>query len=504
MSDMNPYPEFEEKVRKAVDVPNADPEFVKKLRADLARRPVVMRPRFVLRPAWAFASLIITLALIASAPFAVNALKRLFGYVPGVGLVENVSGIRMLAEPVSVTREGVTVTITQAMVYEDRVELTYEVDGIRENYSNAPDMCGSYHPDNNFWSDADADLRLPDGTLVRRDYAGEFQFANRYAMKPVYAVRVPANVLELTMVLKCIPFTRLGAVPENWEVPFKLVAVPEGTVVGEPVIEVEQTIVGPTAETPASSPTEESALPTPIVTMTLEKIVPLDSATIFYISMDMVNKDPSLISVMPVDAYVIDSQGQKIDLIGGFVWQPFEHRPGSLFEFRSASKPADGALTVVVENAVAYYAPMYVEPRQATPEAMSFTFDAGGNPQAGQTWDLNAGFEIAGYPLKVTFARAVTWSEVQEPSYIDGSQGFEFGYQFAVESDPSLKMSAEMDIMSESPMCGLTVGSPFIPTGSSLQYTQLCRERYPSGLVKVTIRELAVLLENVWQSTWVP
>jgi hypothetical protein len=135
---------------------------------------------------------------------------------------------------------------------------------------------------------------------------------------------------------------------------------------------------------------------------------------------------------------------------------------------------------------------------------MSFTFDAGTNPQQGQTWDLNNEFEIAGYPLKVTSARAVIWDEVQEPSYIDGSQGYDFGYQFAVESDPSVKMSAEMDIMSESPMCGLTVGSPFIPSGSSLQYTQLCRDTYPSGLVKVTIRELAILMENTWQSTWVP
>lgn len=504
MNDLNPTPEFEEKVRRAVDVPDANPEFVKKLRADLARRPVVMRPRFIFRPAWAFASLVVTLALIASAPFAVNALKRLFGYVPGVGLVENVSGIHMLAEPVSVTREGVTVTITQAMVYEDRVELTYEVAGIKENYSNAPDMCGSYHPDNGFWSDADADLRLPDGTLVRRDYAGEFQFANRYAMKPIYAVQVPADALELTMVLKCIPFTRLGSVPENWEVPFKLIAVPEGTVVGEPVIEVEQPVVEPTVEAPASSPTEEPALPAPAVTMTLEKIVPLDSATIFYLSMDMAERNPSLISIMPVDAYVVDSLGQKIDLVGGFVWQPFEHRPGSLFEFRSASKPADGALTVVVENAVAYYAPMYVEPRQATPEEMSFTFDAGENPQAGQTWELDNGFVIAGYPLKITSVRAVTWSDVQQPSFIDGSQGYEFGYQFTVESDPSIKMSAEMDIMSESPICGLIVGSPFIPADSSLQYTQLCRDAYPSGPVKVTIRELAVLIENTWQSTWTP
>jgi len=255
----------------------------------------------------------------------------------------------------------------------------------------------------------------------------------------------------------------------------------------------------------ASLPATSVSTPnTPTIWMALDRIIPLDSTTIFYLSMDMEHKDSSLISIMPVRAYVIDSLGQKIDLIGGYTWQPFEHRVGSLFEFRSASKPADGQLTVVVENAVAYYAPLYVEPRQATPEEMSFTFDAGENPQYGQTWELNNDFEIAGYPLKVTSARAIKWDDVKAPSYIDGSQGYEYGYMFTIETDPSIKFGAEMDIMSESPMCGLTNMTSPVPTGSTLQYTQLCQDAYPRGQVKVTISQLSVLLENTWQSNWVP
>jgi hypothetical protein len=444
--------------------------------------------------------------IVISVPGVAAALGRLFGYVPDAGLIENTGNLQMLAEPVSVTREGVTVTITQAIAYEDHLELTYKVDGITETYGNEPDMCGSYHPDNNFWSDADADLRLPDGTIIRRDYAGEFQPKNQYAMEPVYAVQIPADVHELTMVLKCIPFTKLGDVPENWEVPFKLKAVPAGTVVGDPVIEVVQ----PTATQPAKEPvatvaTEASNLPNPVVMLKLEKIVPLESATVFYLSMDMENRDPSLISIMPAQAYVIDSQRQKISLRGDYIWQPFEHRVGSLFQFTSESKPADGAFTVVVENATAFYAPMYTDPPQATPEEMSFTFDAGANPQHSQTWELNDELKIAGYPLKVKSVKAVTWDDVKTPDFIDGSQGFEYGYQFSVESDPSVKVSAEMDIMSESPICGLNVKSPsYDPTSSFFQYTQLCRDAYPSGQVKVTIRELLVMMENSWQATYTP
>ena len=496
MSDFNPSPEFEEKVRKAVDVPNAKPEFVNKLRHELARRPAKMKSRFMLKPAWAFAFVIVALTLIASAPAAVNALKKIFGYVPGVGLVESTNGLRILAEPVSVTREGVTLTITNVFVYQDRVELMYEVDGIKESYNVAPDMCGSYHPDNGFWSDGDADLRLPDGTIVRRDYAGEYQFENRYAMNPVYAVQVPADVTELTMVLKCIPFTRLGDVPENWEVPFKLIAVPAGTVVGEPVIEVTQPVA--TEEVPASPSTE--TVTAPKVTMTLERIVPTDANTVLFMHFNVENLDPSLISIMPRTAYVIDSLGQKIPLRGGFVWQPFEHPVGSAFEFVTESKPADGPLTIVVEQTIAYYMPLYTDPPQATSEELSFTFDAGENPQRGQIWDLNKTFTIAGYDFEIASAQAVTFSDIETPSYIDGSQGYDYGYQFVVESDPSLGLSVEMDIHADK--CWLSDVKKIDP--SPLLYTQLCSDKYPNGMVTVTIREMSVTLEDDLQVEWKP
>jgi hypothetical protein len=233
------------------------------------------------------------------------------------------------------------------------------------------------------------------------------------------------------------------------------------------------------------------------VKMNLERIIPMDSATVFYFSMDMENKDPSLISIMPVNVYVIDSLGQKIQLIGNFPWVPFEHRVGSPFEFTSQSKPADGPLTLMVENAVAYYAPLYVDPPQATPDEMSFTFEAGENPQYGQTWDLNKEFEIAGYKLKVTSARAANFDDIKTPDYILGSQGYEY-------ADPSVKMHVEMDIMSEAPVCWLTNSASFVPDSSSIHYIQLCRDEYPKGNVRVTLRELSILVENAWQATWTP
>ena len=513
MSNFNPSPEFEEKIRAAMDVPNANPEFVEKLHNELTRGPVRMKPRFMIRPTWAVAFVLALAVLAVGMPKFSAALGRIFGYVPNVGLVENTGNLRTLAEPVSVTRDGVTLIVQNVIVYEDRVEVIYDVQGIapindggqaEDGMATPTAFCGGVNIGDTMNTDGDAQLRLPGGTLLERDYTGKYP-QNIFAMKPVYDASIPPDVTEMTLVLKCIPRARLGAVPENWAVPIKLTTVPADSIIGEPVIEVEQpTIVPTTQESVATSIVEASALPAPVVTVRLQKIVPMDSATIFYFSMDMENKDPSLISIMPVSVYVTDSQAQKTRLIGNFPWQPSEHRAGSLFEYTLDAKPADGPLTLSVEDVVLYYAPLSTDPPQATPEEMSFTFDAGTNPQHGQTWDLNNGFVIAGYDLKVTSARAVTWDDVKTPGYIDGSQGYDFGYQFAVEFNPSLKMSAEMDIMSESPICGLNVGTSFQPESSSLLYTQLCRDRYPSGLVKVTIRELSVLLENAWQTTWTP
>ena len=88
--------------------------------------------------------------------------------------------------------------------------------------------------------------------------------------------------------------------------------------------------------------------------------------------------------------------------------------------------------------------------------------------------------------------------------YLMGSQGFQYGYDFAVEANPSVKMQVEMDIMSESPVCGLSNSASFVPESSSLHYVQLCRDEYPKGNVRVTIRELSILVEDVWKTTWTP
>ncbi|MGE5251511.1 MAG: hypothetical protein ACM3QS_15015, partial [Bacteroidota bacterium] len=440
MSDKQPSPEFEEDIRRVMRVPDADPAFVRRFRAELIGRPLKGKPRWAFRPAWALAAVLALAVLVVTMPSVAAAIGRLFGYVPSVGLVENSGNLRMLAEPVSVQREGVTLAITTVFVYSDHVELAYRVDGVRpENdgtqaadaSQNPTAFCGGVNIGGTHNKDGDARLRLPDGTLLERDYTGLYP-ENAYAMTPVYKAAIPASATEMTMVLKCIPWARLGAVPENWEVPFKLVSIPAGTVVGYPVIGVNATSepVATEAVPPAAAVSPTASMPSPKVTFTLERVAhDMVTGPVFYIRLNVAHPDPSMVTIFPRNVYVRDSQGQKIQLVNN---SPYSEDPSAVYEYVPTAKPADGALTLVVEDAVAKYAPL---------GETTFSFDVGENPQPGQTWELNKEFDIAGYKVEVASARALTFSDIEDnpeiwdpqggPDHPEGSQGFDYGYQFA-------------------------------------------------------------------------
>lgn len=92
------------------------------------------------------------------------------------------------------------------------------------------------------------------------------------------------------------------------------------------------------------------------------------------------------------------------------------------------------------------------EPQQATADEMSFIFDAGADPQYGQTWDMDEFFRIAGSPLKVTAPRAGNINDLGPFDLPGDSGGFDYGYESAIETGPSVKMQVMMDIPPESPM----------------------------------------------------
>ena len=74
---------------------------------------------------------VLVLAMAAiSIPAVAQAMQRLFGFIPGVGLVDRSAPIRVLAEPVVVTRSGVTLTVSEAILSADKTVLMVDVKGV--------------------------------------------------------------------------------------------------------------------------------------------------------------------------------------------------------------------------------------------------------------------------------------------------------------------------------------------------------------------------------------
>ena len=130
-------PQFEENIRLAFDTPAVRPEFVDNLHREIMLRAEAKtratRPARRLRPAWSVTLAILTLlmavVLIVGPQRVYAAVVRLFGYIPGVGIVDESSPIRVLAEPVSVTRDGITITVTSATLTGDKAYIDYRIFG---------------------------------------------------------------------------------------------------------------------------------------------------------------------------------------------------------------------------------------------------------------------------------------------------------------------------------------------------------------------------------------
>ena len=121
MNEWKINPQFEKEIRESFDVPAVRPEFADRLYSGLmkradekARKPQPIRG---LRPAWvvAFAVLaVIIIITLAIGPAQVSAaIRQLFGYLPGTGIVDQ-SVPSGSGRAVSVTRDEITITVSSA------------------------------------------------------------------------------------------------------------------------------------------------------------------------------------------------------------------------------------------------------------------------------------------------------------------------------------------------------------------------------------------------------
>jgi len=416
-----------------------------KISVQLERKSLMMMLRA--RPLMAILIALFILLVLSGAAYA---LGHALGYLPGFGLVEQGAQIRVLKAPVSVTREGVTVTVKSAVITSNRTDIAYFVSGVpRSAYPESEAVTGCI---------GSPYLLLPDGTKI--DVVGN--------MLPV-----PADVNEAVFVLPCVFNTLPGTVPENWELPLQFVpAPPDLTVI--PVTEI---------------------LPSPQVHSTTSPENPL-----------------AIIKVLDIGDHFVVMGEFRYDVLGkndGSAWwvkaikitdstgREFPNMPVNDIELPTPTSPdADRWLFQVTKNFIPPLTVTYEVEHTSpvgTKEQAEFEFDAGQNPQAGGEWTVNRDFEMGGYNIRLV-------------SISSGPQG----YSFQFKADPGASVNwISVDIIGYTPNCGGGGGGDDFPTEFSREvcFAEIPGSSYefPKGNLTAILNFQAVTREEkTFQVEWSP
>ena len=204
------------------DIPE-NTNLMPRIAAQLERKSFTMTLRT--RP---LVAILLALFILLALTGVAYAIGKSLGYIPGIGLVEQNTPIRVLAEPVSQTRDGVTITVNETVLSSDKTVLVFTVENIPLDKLS--------HPKDQSFCPMILDLRLPDGLSVSYTGGqGEGNWGSGYRYRFTFGP-VPADVNEATLLIPCIQDVLPGALPENWELPLQFVPAPD-SMAALPVIE---------------------------------------------------------------------------------------------------------------------------------------------------------------------------------------------------------------------------------------------------------------------------
>lgn len=415
-----------------------------------------------------FVAVLIALFILLTLSGVAYALGKALGYIPGVGIVDQSVPLRVLADPVSQTRDGITVTVEQVVVDTTQITLLYKVDGLTDaNFDTEGDNAQKCY--------SNAILRLSDEQLSPVSQNGK-NGGTSYEVQASYPA-LPPSVKEVTFILPCIQFTSHGKAPENWELPMQLTTDSTNTTI-LPVIEIATP--GPLATvTNQNIPANPDA-----ISLILSSAVQMDDGYLLYVTVDWSNANIDFLDVPnPANIHLLDSKGQEMpfnlvydDASAGV----FTEKHQTIFAIKTAPIQVAGPLILTVDA-------LPVE----TAAHGSFSFDPGTNPFPGQTWEINQDVDL-GNGLSLRVLRATYTNLYANP-----------GLLFDMESAAGVTQAWLTDALH--PL--------FVPQGGggSISYEPLpftgeffYEGNFPAETITVNISRVAANFHGSWQAQWTP
>ena len=384
MNEKYSTPQFEESIRKSFGVPEIRSIFVDEVYSNLMQQAATKskkpHPFLGLRPAWTVTFAILALMIIGTLVIGPQrvyaAVLQLFGYIPGVGIVDQNSPIRLLAEPVSITRDGITVSVNQVVLTGTETRLDFGVSGVPLSaYPKAESVSGCVEREY---------LRLPDGTRIDIN------------------APIPTNVNEATFVLPCIFNTLPGTVPIDWELPIHFVATSSDLTI-LPVLDVTPSVsptdqkLGLDIETNPTTASNESTQ----VNVSIEKVIETEDG---YILLGSVRTNIPAGSWLQITgpATIKDANGKNVSYTFPNDVQPLDDaslgQGGYSWVMQIKGAGVKFPLTIRFSGVII---------SQVDPQASAkTTIDVGTNPQPEQIWEVNQDVQLAGNTIRLVSVTA--------------------------------------------------------------------------------------------------
>jgi len=458
-----------------------DTDLMTAIMVQLERRPLMNSLRA--RPVLTLLLVLLALALLSGVVYAIG---KMTGYIPGIGLVDQSTPLRVLAEPVTVTRDGVSLTVEQVVLSADQTVVVYKVEGIpaeayesEGNPANAYGSEGEKSGESSYSSSiavpldetpdvsqtsiersgicfGNENLLLPSGILLPLQTGEGSGWSSGFENRHVFGA-IPEETNEATFLLSCIPETTSGKLPENWEVPLRFEPAPS-----------DMNIL-PVADVRLSTTLESQSA------MTLEKVIETDDGYI------LVGKFRSIGLPEHAFAYgerkfltITDANGQAVEAThaNGIDIDAQFGEFGLAYEIKG--KQHAWPLTLTLDDiAVLFY-------QQST----EFEFDTGPNPQVGQKWILQPNAQLMGYSI-----HEILMERTRD------------GYIFTIKSDPDVLLV--IPEIKDFPFSSAGGGGDEFGKGETYFHIEYKGEP-PSGKLIIKLSDLQATIHGPWYIQWQP
>jgi hypothetical protein len=427
------------------------------------------------RPVMAIVIVLLVVLLLTGAAYAIG---RLTGYIPGVGIVDLSAPLRVLAEPVSQTRDGVTLTVTEAVLSADKTVIFVKIEGVPADVYPKGEAGGCF---------GKVDLSLPDGTLLEGGFISGGNWTS-FESRLEYGA-IPTRVNDAVLLVACIGGTMPGALPENWEIPLRFAPAPPDMTVA-PVIELSTpAATNPAAADVTSTPVLSNTMTRNGIAFTLEKFVEVEGGYQLYGSLDLSG------ATLPAQGYfntmavikMTDANGNRIP----FEETRFEPQDNAVYDpnkvawiYRTNQKAFAAPLTLSLS-----WVEMQIAPQ------IPFELDLGTNPQIGQTWEINRDLTFEGHTVRLLSAQLV---ESNDPQW---ASSLKFTYE---DKEGGIFINV-MDDIPQKPLIEVTSGGGGGGPLTGIRFAWMNYGEIPSGLRRFTISaSVPYRVNGPWQVVWNP